>query len=492
MARWWGVGTLTLAVVLAAIGWLTLGLPGLVGGILVAAAAALATWAVTTLRAGHSLPFPTQRLAQIAAASAILWLIPGRLGIGAALLALAALLIAVILDAVQLPSASALEVHREIADSVGVGDTVLGEYIVRSRWRRPLSAELFDAPGAGVVRHRRPPFVVMLPPGGERVLPLELEGRRRGSWPLGPIAVRVKTSLGLMQRTLRYADEARRITVTPSVSGVRRYRLLTVQHRMKDVGVRSTRRRGEGTTFSHLREYQRGDDPRHIDWKATARRRQLIAREHTVEQGQTVIIAVDLGRMMTQLAGPLPRLEYALNSSLVLADIVASSGDRVGVIAFDDEVRAFVPPTGGPGAVARVREALVPLRATMVEPDYALAFRTLTARHRKRSLIVLFTDVIDVRASQALIALTTRSAARHLPLVVALRNEQLLATASADTGGASRALYARAAAEELLQARDEALLRMRRAGVSVLDVAPEAMTAAVINRYLELKARASL
>jgi uncharacterized protein (DUF58 family) len=105
---------------------------------------------------------------------------------------------------------------------------------------------------------------------------------------------------------------------------------------------------------------------------------------------------------------------------------------------------------------------------------------------------VLFTDVIDVRASQALIALTTRSAARHLPLVVALRNEQLLATASADTGGASRALYERAAAEELLQARDEALLRMRRAGVSVLDVAPEAMTAAVINRYLELKARASL
>jgi uncharacterized protein (DUF58 family) len=107
-------------------------------------------------------------------------------------------------------------------------------------------------------------------------------------------------------------------------------------------------------------------------------------------------------------------------------------------------------------------------------------------------LIVLFTDVIDVRASQALIAHTTRSAARHLPLVVALRNEQLIAAAVSESGGITDSIYERAAAEELLQARDEALLRMRRAGVSVLDVPPEAMTAAVINRYLELKARASL
>ncbi|HSJ62307.1 MAG TPA: DUF58 domain-containing protein [Gemmatimonadaceae bacterium] len=440
----------------------------------------------------RSIPFPTRRLAIATAAVAILWLIPGRAGIVLAAGALLAVMIATIVDAVRLPPASGVDVERQIPDSVGVGDTVEGEYVLRSRWASPVKVALYDAPGAGVIRHREPPFAVSLPPHGERIVPLELEGRRRGSWPLGPIALRVHTPLGLVQRTLRYDEGDARIAVTPSVTGVRRYRLLTLQHRMKDLGVRSTRRRGEGTTFSHLREYQIGDDPRHIDWKATARRRQLIAREYTLEQGQTVVIAIDLGRMMTQFAGPLPRLEYALNASLVLADVVASSGDRVGVIAFDDAVRAFVPPLGGPGAVPRVREALVPLRATMVEPDYALAFRTLTARHRKRSLIVLFTDVIDVRASQALISHTTRSVARHLPLVVALRNEQLLAAATTPSAGRPAALYERAAAEELLQARDEALLRMRRAGVSVLDVPPEAMTAPVINRYLELKARASL
>lgn len=439
-----------------------------------------------------SVPFPTRRLAIAIAAAALLWLIPGTAGIVAALAGLLVLFFLTVADAVLLPPVWAVDVEREIPDTVGVGDTVSGQYVVRSRWHRTITAALYDGPGAGVIRHATPPFAVRLPPREERVVPLELEGRSRGSWPLGLVALRVRTPLGVMQRTLRYPDAGARIAVTPSVTGIRRYRLLTLQHRMRDLGIRSTRRRGEGTTFSHLREYQIGDDPRHIDWKATARRRQLISREHTVEQGQTVIIAVDLGRMMTQFAGDLPRLEYALNSSLVLADIVVSSGDRVGVIAFDDEIRAFVPPMSGPGAVVRVREALVPLRATMVEPDYALAFRTLAARQRKRSLIVLFSDVIDVRASQSLIAHTTRSAARHLPLVVALRNEQLLATAAAATEGESRALYERAAAEELLQARDDALLRMRRAGVSVLDVAPEAMTAAVINRYLELKARSSL
>jgi uncharacterized protein (DUF58 family) len=265
-----------------------------------------------------------------------------------------------------------------------------------------------------------------------------------------------------------------------------------MQHRLRDLGVRSVRRRGGGTTFANLREYQTGDDPRHIDWKATARRRHLITREFTVEQGQTIMIAVDAGRMMTQFAGELPRFEYALNSALVLADIAASSGDRVGLLVFDDAIRAFVPPAGGPGAVARLREALIPVAPSMAEPDYALAFRTLGMRHRKRSLFVLFTDVIDVRASQSLIAHTARSAARHLPLVVALRNEQLLAASAARTGDDLERLYERAASEELIQAREDALTRMRRAGVSVLDVAPEAMAAAVINRYLELKGRASL
>jgi uncharacterized protein (DUF58 family) len=194
---------------------------------------------------------------------------------------------------------------------------------------------------------------------------------------------------------------------------------------------------------------------------------------------------------MTQLSDRVPRFEHALAAATVLADVATRSGDHVGLLVFDDVVRAFVPPAKGAFALRSMREAMVPLRATTTEPDYAGAFRTLAARHRRRSLLVLFTDVVDPSASRALIAHTMRSAARHLPLVVALQNDELMETAQPREGGAA-AVYQSAAAEELLQERAEALARMRRAGVSVLDVSPRVMTIAVVNRYLAIKARASL
>jgi len=256
--------------------------------------------------------------------------------------------------------------------------------------------------------------------------------------------------------------------------------------------VRSLRRRGEGLSFANLREYAIGDDPRRIDWKATARRARLISREYTVERSQTVIVMVDAGRAMTQLAATRSRFEHALSAALILTDIAANAGDRVGALAFDDEIRAFVPARPGRGALQAIRDAFVPLAATTREPDYASAFRFLAAHQRKRALIVFITDVIDPRASQALIAHVSRSAARHLAVVVALRNDEIFAAALPRAAGGAGTLYESAAAEELVMAREEALQRMRRAGASVVDVSPQAMTASVVNRYLEIKARGAL
>jgi uncharacterized protein (DUF58 family) len=293
-----------------------------------------------------------------------------------------------------------------------------------------------------------------------------------------------------MQRTLEY-DRGDRVAVVPSIAGVQRFRLLSLQHRLREAGIRAIRRRGEGSSFANLREYVEGDDPRHVDWKATARRGKLITREYSIEQGQTILIAIDAGRMMTQLSDGVARFEHALGAATVLADVATRSGDHVGLLVFNDQVRAFVPPARGSLALGRIRDAMVPLEATLAEPDYATAFRTLAARLRKRSLIVMFTDVIDPRASRALIAHTIRTTSRHLPLVVALQNEALMAAAMPREKG-EVALFESAAAEELLLEREEALARMRRAGASVLDVAPRVMTAAVINRYLAIKARSSL
>ena len=442
---------------------------------------------------------PTRRAALLVAITAPVWLLSG----GAAGLVFAAaaavLLIAVLVaDAVLIPGTRHVAVTADTPETIGLGAEAEASVTLRSDWPLWVDMEVHDALSpalrrAGPAADPQRPWrvgAVRLAPHGRATLRYDLAGRTRGEHALGDIVLRARGPLGLMQRSLEYAP-ARRVTVAPSIAGVRRYRLLALQHRLREAGVRAIRRRGEGSTYASLREYVVGDDPRHVDWKASARRGKLITREYRVEQGQTILIAIDAGRMMTQLSAGVPRFEHALASATVLADIATRSGDNVGLLVFDDETRAYVPPAKGSLALQRIRDAMIPVTASLIEPDYAGAFRALAARHRKRSLIVLFTDVVDPRASRSLIAHTARSAARHLPLIVALRNDALVEAALPREAGED-ALFESAAAEELLLEREEALARMRRAGASVLDVSPTVMTAAVVNRYLAIKARSSL
>ena len=433
---------------------------------------------------------PEPRLALVIAVLSMAWLLPGNAGPIAGWTVLGLVAAVTVADAIALPTTSDLTIDRTMPTSIGIGDHATGEYVVHSRWGLPLRARLDDDLPPAVGGNTAGDVELELPARGSTRLTTQLTGMTRGRFALGGVALRVRTRLGLVARRMRWTpDDA--ILVTPSVSTVRRFRLLAIQHRLYEAGVRAVRQRGEGRSFASLREYVVGDDPRHIDWKATARRGKAITREFTIEQSQSVFCLIDSGRSMTQLAGSYTRFEHALSAALVLTDVAASAGDRVGTLVFDDEVRTFVPAQRGHAALRAVRNALIPVRATLTEPDYAAAFRFLAARQRRRALIVFLTDVIDARASRALIAHVSRSAARHLVVVVALRNDAIL-DAATPSALDEKSLYESAAAEELIAARAEALERMRAAGVTVLDVSPSGMTAAIVNRYLEIKARGAL
>lgn len=430
---------------------------------------------------------PTRRLAIAVAVVAPVWLLAWTVvGVWPGVLAALTLLVAITWDAASLPGENRIALRRELPSVLGLGDRAPASIQLRSNWGRELRGTLHDRSPAGFEREGDADISFLIPPGASSVIPFSVAGRARGVHAGGDVALRLEGPLGLVRRTLRWQPDDR-LTVAPSLSGIRRYRLLALQNRLRDVGVRAIRRRGESTAFDRLRDYVRGDDPRHIDWKASGRRGTLVTREFTIEQGQTILIAIDCGRMMTQYAGELPRIEYVLAAALVLADVAAAGDDRVGVIAFDDQIRAWMPPARGRAAVRSLRDLLIPLEARLVEPDYAGAFRTIAARQHKRSLLILFTDVVDPRASRPLIAHLTRASHTHLPIVVTMRNESLVAAGSAGTDA-----WRRAAAEELLSERELALLALRKSGVAVLDVAPTAMTAAVINHYLEIKARGAL
>lgn len=455
--------------------------------------------------AGHKLMHhaPTRRLALVVLALSPAWLLSrGETGLVVAVASVALLLLAALVDALRIPPPDSILVTRTVPGSVGLGDTRAASYTIGSSWPRAVR---------GSLSHRMPPQLqahwdsrlevrsdsvgesvqLLLLPDERTTVDFTVTGRARGNAVLGPVALTVPGPWGLVQRSIIYLP-GDTISIIPAVRSAGRYRLLAAQQRARSAGQRALRRRGIGTSFAALRDYMPGDDPRRIDWKATARRDRLITREFSVEQGQTVMIAIDAGRMMTQLSGEQSRFEYALSAALTLADVALSTGDRVGVIVFGTEVQRYLPPSREPGMLGAIRDALTGVEASVDEPDYAAAFRTMVQRNRRRSLIVLFTDVVDPRSSRALIALTARSAERHLPLVVAMHNEELAAAAIPRADGSEEQGYRSAAAEELLLARDSALQQMRQAGVAVLDAAPRAMTAALINRYLEIKERSEL
>ncbi|MCC6241805.1 MAG: DUF58 domain-containing protein [Gemmatimonadaceae bacterium] len=433
---------------------------------------------------------PQPRLALWIALLSVAWLLPQPAGRVGGVVVVCALVLAVVVDTVRLPARASLRVTREFPPNVGIGDDGHGHYLVENLAARTLIVRLQDRFPA-LLRGGLGAQTVRLAPQAAHQLAISATGLVRGTAALDMVGVRVTTTFGLVSATYRY-DLKDDVRVIPSMSGVRRFRLLAMQQRLGSLGVRVLRRKGGGLAFASLREYVRGDDPRFIDWKTTSKKDKLITREFTIERSQHVITLVDAGRAMTQLSGEFPRFEHALSAALILTDVAANSGDSVGTLVFDDEVRAFVPAHTSRGALSLIRNAFVPVVATMREPDYASAFRFLATHQRKRALIVFFTDVIDIRASQALLAHVSRSAARHLVLVVALRNDALFTAARVQANSTPAMLYESAAAEEVIQAREAVLHRMRRAGVIVLDVSPATMTAQVVNQYLELKNRGAL
>ena len=203
-----------------------------------------------------------------------------------------------------------------------------------------------------------------------------------------------------------------------------------------------------------------GDETRIIDWKATARRGKPIARQYEDERRQQVMIVIDAGRLLTAEVDGVARLEAVVAAALHLAHAAVEHDDNVGLLVFADTIQRYVAPARGRRPLRAVLEGLAAAEGRLVESDYPAAFRYLAAHNRKRALTVLFTDVIDRTASDALVAHAATLRPRHLPLAVTLRDPALEALATGRPTGPAAA-FERAAAEELLGAREAALAEMQ-------------------------------
>ncbi len=313
---------------------------------------------------------------------------------------------------------------------------------------------------------------------------------RRGNYEFGDLNLRWESPMRFIMRQDTVAAGAE-VKVYPNLKKITEYDLMLRRNRLQQIGLRRSRQFGEGTEFESLREYTPDDDFRKIDWKATARRNFPVTVVHQAERSQNVFIALDAGRMMQSPIERMAKLDFVINSVLLFAYVATAKGDKVGMLTFGHKVDQFLPSKAGRGQFQKMLEALYAVEPQPVEPDYQQALSYLRIKQRKRALVILFTDLSGGESMQQLVSSASRLAKQHLPMVVTI-NDPAIYAAAHDTPTNSFEVYQRAAAIKLLNQRKVALETLSRNGVLTLDVPAHQLSMAVINRYLDLKARGRL
>ncbi len=398
-----------------------------------------------------------------------------------------ALLGAALFDAARTPLQGSFTLRRRCAErfAIGSGNGITIE--VQNHRPAPLTLWVKDDPPPRMQTPKREgQFTV--PPRGTATLHYELLAPARGRFEFGNIAVRLRSPWGLVWRQ----------TSVPAVESVKVYpdfraaqRQVIEAYRLGRQGERRQRLRGQGREFESLREFVTGDELRHVAWAASARRGKLVTRQYQIERSQSILLMLDCGRLMTARLGDLTKLDYAVNAALALAYVAVAGGDQVGLLTFTRRVDDFLPPRPGASQLGVILEHLHDVQPKMIEPSYARAFAHLGRHCRKRSLVILLTDVVDADASADLLAHTAALIPRHLPLIVTIGDRDLRAFVKAPPASLDE-VYAQSVAEELLTQREQALNRIVELGGLALDVPTGQLSVALVNRYLEVKTRGRL
>jgi len=288
----------------------------------------------------------------------------------------------------------------------------------------------------------------------------------------------------MAKRTL---DVPARVRVYPNFAPLARMAGLSVELASRTVGARLQRRRGEGTEFQELRDYRVGDSLRKVDWKATARAGRLMSRQYRDESHQQVVLMLDCGRRMLAHDDRLTHFDHVLNASLALAYIALRQGDAVGMLACSGQDVRWMAPQQGAGGMDMLLGAGYDLTARAVPTDYLHAASALQSRQRRRSLVILITNVRD-EDDEELRAAVKLMSRRHLVLVASLREVALdrAAEPASDDGTLSAAIRM-ASALRYLDSRDAVHARMRREGIATLDVTCSDLSGALVERYLAVK-----
>jgi len=313
---------------------------------------------------------------------------------------------------------------------------------------------------------------------------------QRGEYVFGNVNIYVYSPLAIVKR--RYIiEEEQLVKVYPSYMQMRRYQLLAVSNRLQEAGVKRIRRLGHSMEFEQIKEYVRGDDYRTINWKATARKSDLMVNNFTDERSQQIYCVINKGRIMKMPFDGMTLLDYAINASLVLSNVALVKHDKAGLITFAENVDSFLPADKKPTQMNLLQEMLYRQQTLFLEPDFEKLYSVIRGRITQRSLLVLFTNFESVYSLEREMASLKRIAKYHLLLVVFFENTELK-TLTENKVSTIEDIYIKTIADKFVYEKRLMIKELHKNGIASILTTPENLTVNAINKYLELKTRMSI
>lgn len=327
-----------------------------------------------------------------------------------------------------------------------------------------------------------------LSPYAETTYSYTLHPKQRGKYQFGDINVYVSSRFGFLRRRFKLPATCE-VPVYPSFIQMRKFEMYAISNRLSDIGVKKIRRIGHTMEFDQIKEYVRGDDIRSINWKATARANQLMVNQYQDERSQQVINVIDLGRVMKMPFEGLPLLEYAINTSLVIANISLLKEDKAGLLAFSNNESIVVKPEQKRTHIRRIQEALYSIETNFMESDFDLLLRKLKRHLTQRSLVLLYTNFETLDSMRRQLPYLKRIARDHLLVTIFFENTELTSLLSQQAKSVSD-IYLKTVAEKFNFEKKQIVKELNVQGIQTILTPPKELSINAINKYLELKARA--
>jgi uncharacterized protein (DUF58 family) len=406
------------------------------------------------------------------------------------LLILLLLAIAILIDIVLVYSKKkGINAVREVSERFSIGDTNPVIIHLTNHYPYAVRTSIIDELPAQF-QERNWLKKLQITGGGRQKLVYSLVPASKGEFVFHDINVYVHGPLQLVKRRYIFQQEEV-VKVYPSYVQMRKYHLLAVSNRLQEAGVKRIRRIGHSMEFEHIKEYVIGDDYRTINWKATARKGAYMVNNYTDERSQQIYCLINKGRVMKMPFNGLTLLDYAINASLVLANVALVKQDKAGLITFEKNLDVFIQADKKPGQMNGLLETLYRQKTDFQEPDFEKLFSVIRNRITNRSLLVLFTNFESVESLQREMAALKKIAKYHLLLIVFFENTELKSVLEKKAVELED-IYIKTIAEKFMYEKKRMVKELQKNGILSILTSPENLTVNTVNKYLELKTRMSI